>query len=249
MNKILTHGAETAFQAAIDMHAEMAITFRWQNRWTVLRAYASKAEDAYILESPVDPAQTEQCMPRTGQQIGVSFELRGRRCSFCADVARTEFREAHWGQRILAVVIPAPTEIEVQSRRSESRSEVPGNWVVRGHVWPGDAENEPEAEEPDCPVWLGTVLDLSKSGTRLRVHESAAQLLNIGDRAGFRLESYQPHEATFLLDAQVRRLSKAGSGMAEVGLQFLTPTDENASAMQKLRTLVALLADERAGKK
>ncbi|MFP4106293.1 MAG: PilZ domain-containing protein [Phycisphaerae bacterium] len=211
-----------ALHRAADAGVPLTVVRRTHNQWTVYQARFAIREEYLRLEIPLDLSDMPQQYPASDDVVGISFRLGIFRFSFSATVEATKQIEGAGGNPIFAAAVAVPETLNRTSRRVHKRICPPSGLTMRVIAWPGSAAAEPEGEDPACPAWRGNVIDFSSAGMRMRLARSAAEVLQVGDRIGLRVE-LRPETFHILVSSQVVHTEIDSPGMSLVGVRFIAP--------------------------
>ena len=83
----------------------------------------------------------------------------------------------------------------------------------------GGRKAEPKSVNPPCPVWSGSVTNISAGGLQMSVDPQVTHVLEVGDVVGLRIV-FGPGEVAVYADAQYRHYDDFGD-RAVIGLQLV----------------------------
>jgi c-di-GMP-binding flagellar brake protein YcgR len=123
------------------------------------------------------------------------------------------------GTSVQALDLCCPTKMQRAQRRAYLRVDIPDNRIVRVSFWHGGSGAEPDAGQPDKPIWTGRVRNLSAGGVQVAVEPAVAEQLESGDFLGVHI-SFGAGDGAVQADAQFRH-TEIADGQALLGLQFV----------------------------
>jgi len=205
---------------AIDREVPVTLTVRTDCGWANARSRMISVEgDHLLLSTPEDPDGAPVSAMESAARLGMSFKLKHYK--YVSTVTIAGRRAGDGGARELLLVC-FPTNMLRMQRRAYERVSVPANRIVRASVWLSGRDAEPSVTSPECPVWSGTVTNLSAGGFQLRTTQEATRFLEVGDVVGIRIV-FGAADETVYADAQFRHWEPGeGDGApALMGFQFI----------------------------
>jgi c-di-GMP-binding flagellar brake protein YcgR len=149
------------------------LTIQHRNTWLPFQSHILGVRDRGIW---VDmPAHVEDVNPQDvliGTECSVSFRLNSHRYFFDTRSVGAAPWTTEDGNKVEALRVPLPGEMERLERRAFDRVEIPSSQMVRATIWSGWRQK---------PVWSGSVTNMSSGGLQIRTARTAMNFFESGD--------------------------------------------------------------------
>lgn len=231
---------------AIHEKARLVLSYRGADQWQLHKSRLldmAPARRALVVAYPYDIEDDEIEFDR-GEQLGVSFRHRSRKCMFGATVVgkRQPRRRTTRGFSSKAILISWPEQIEELQRRVYYRVDIPDFVHLDVEFWPGGADVDGMGPPAGQETQRGRLLDLSVGGMRVEVPSKSNPRFEENTLVGARF-SPDPKQPPLVLEACFRHVQVEGVGKLSLGFQFvgLELASDGRSLLSRLATAVSRL--------
>ncbi len=192
-----------------------------------------------IVEYPVGHAGDKAPDIHRGESVGVAFRKGHKKCMFASVVDGKKRFQIDDANRVGALLLRWPTDLQQLQRRVYYRAPVPHDRAIKVTFWRGGVTHESRAGSAEIPIHAGWLMNLSAGGMAVVASSDKCGLLTPGDTVGCRFEPTSG--STLALDAALRHAEPGESGLTRLGFQFigLELSDQGRAALRVLAHVVS----------
>jgi c-di-GMP-binding flagellar brake protein YcgR len=200
----------------VPITASVADRDYWRNLRSQLLAY-DPAEESFRILYPLVMDGGAPPDIAAGAELGVSFRQGHKKIVFVGKVVGRATHLCAGGERVDALIVKAPRQIQRLQRRAYQRTIVPDDRRIIVKLWQA---GPPDDGTTTWPLCTGRLANISLGGILLDAPRDQNPRLSVGDCAGVEIRP-APSRPPLIAVVQYRHCIAIGSDRIGLGLQFL----------------------------